>query len=77
VVGRDVEMSSVTKAIADELAKWPRPADGKDGRDGLWFDDLEVFPDGDRGYVLRFSRADVVKEFPRTAHGALSRRLLS
>lgn len=43
----------------------PVPANGKDGRDGtdgLGFDDLSVEYDGERGLVLRFQRGDQVKE---------------
>lgn len=45
----------------------PAPADGKDGRngaDGIGFDDLTVEHDGERGVVLRFTRGSEVKEFP-------------
>lgn len=44
--------------------RMPRPADGKDGRDGIGFDDLTVEHDGERGVVLRFTRGSEVKEFP-------------
>lgn len=37
---------------------------GRDGADGLGFDDMSVEADGERGIVLRFSRGDIVKEFP-------------
>jgi integrin beta 3 len=40
--------------------------DGKDGVDGLGFDDMSVDHDGERGFVLRFARGDVKKEFPFT-----------
>lgn len=52
------------------VERMPRPADGKDGRDGadgrdgLGFDDLSVEQSGERGVVLRFARADAVREFP-------------
>ncbi len=37
---------------------------GKDGLDGLGFEDLEVLFDEATGYVLRFERGELVKEFP-------------
>lgn len=40
--------------------------DGAPGRDGVGFDDLSVLHDGGRTVTLRFTRADVVKEFPLT-----------
>jgi hypothetical protein len=36
---------------------------GKDGADGLGFDDLSAASDGERGVVLKFQRGEVVKEF--------------
>jgi hypothetical protein len=36
---------------------------GKDGADGLGFDDLSATYDGERGVVLKFQRGEVVKEF--------------
>ncbi|UFS77214.1 collagen-like protein [Tardiphaga sp. 37S4] len=38
-------------------------ADGRDGADGLGFDDFDLVED-ERGFTLRFSRGDVVKDFP-------------
>ncbi|UAK23664.1 collagen-like protein [Sphingomonas nostoxanthinifaciens] len=37
--------------------------DGKDGIDGLGFDDLTVEQDGERGFIIRFQRGEIVKEF--------------
>lgn len=56
----------------DGLPGWPgeKGADGSHGRDGvngtdgLGFDDLAVLHDGERGFTLRFTRGDVVKDFP-------------
>jgi collagen type III alpha len=41
----------------------PKPQNGKDGADGLGFDDLEVSHDGARGFTLKFAQGDRVKEF--------------
>lgn len=41
----------------------PKPADGKDGRDGFGFDDLQMEFDGERGFSLKFMRGDQVKAF--------------
>lgn len=45
----------------------------KPGKDGLGFDDLTFEHDGERGFVLRFVRGDVVKEFPFTVPVVLDR----
>lgn len=39
---------------------------GKDGADGMGFDDLEVVYDGGRGFVFRFAQGDRTKEFQFT-----------
>ena len=44
----------------DRIAK---PLDGKDGVDGVGFDDLTVEQDGARTFKLRFVRGERVKEF--------------
>lgn len=44
----------------------PKPADGKDGKDGLGFDDLTVEFDGQRSLSLKFIRGDQVKTFDFT-----------
>lgn len=62
VVGRDVDMGAVTKTIRDLVDQIPRPADGKDGQDGLGFDDLDLHED-ERGVFLKFVRGEQVKEF--------------
>jgi hypothetical protein len=41
----------------------PAPKDGKDGSDGLGFEDLEVQHDGERTFTVRFVRGEKVKEF--------------
>lgn len=47
------------------VANMPKPKDGKDGRDGidgLCFDDTEIEHDGERGFTVRMSREGRVKE---------------
>jgi integrin beta 3 len=41
----------------------PKPADGKDGRDGFGFDDMQMEFDGERGFSLKFMRGDQVRSF--------------
>lgn len=60
--GHDVDMGQVTKFIGDELERWPKPQNGKDGKDGFGFEHLDLVTD-ERGVFLRFTRGDVVKEF--------------
>lgn len=48
-------------------------SDGKDGVDGLGFDDMTVEHDGERGFVLRFERGDVKKEFSFVIPAVLDR----
>ena len=53
----------VLERAVDRIQK---PADGKDGRngvDGLGFDDLSVEYDGERRIALKFSRGDICKQF--------------
>jgi hypothetical protein len=50
-------------ADGHEGAPGANGADGRDGADGLGFDDFDIVED-DRGFTLRFSRGDVVKDFP-------------
>lgn len=38
-------------------------APGRDGADGMGFDDLSAIYDGERGVVLKFQRGEAVKEF--------------
>ena len=53
--------------------RMPKPRDGKDGADGLGFDDLQVSFDGERSVVLRFVRGETVKEFPLTLPAVIDR----
>lgn len=64
--GRDADMVLLQKQLSEEIARFPRPKDGKDGdpgADGLGFDDLDGVLDSDKGFLLRFSRGEQVKEF--------------
>jgi len=58
-------------AVLETRAPVPGPAgaDGEPGADGLGFDDLAFEHDGERGFVLRFIRGDVIREFPFTIKG--------
>jgi hypothetical protein len=58
VVGKDADRDAIAAAIAEEVAKFPKP------KDGLGFDDLSVDFDGERTFTLRFVRGDQTKEFP-------------
>jgi len=60
VVGRDVDMAEVARLIAEEVTKIRVP---RDGTDGFGFDDMTFEHDGERGFTLRFTRGDLVKEF--------------
>lgn len=46
---------------------------GKDGKDGLGFEDLLVLHDGERGVTFRFTRGELVKDFPVTFPCVLDR----
>ena len=52
-------------AVLETRAPVPGPTglSGKDGADGLGFEDLDVEHDGERGVLFRFTRGDKVKEF--------------
>lgn len=60
VVGKDVDVDAVADMVKAEVAKLPVP---KDGQDGVGFDDMDLV-DLDGDLVLRFTRGDVVKDFP-------------
>lgn len=65
VVGRDgadADMDAIKRHVDAQLEKWPRPKDGKDGRDGLGIEHSELVLDEQRGWVLRWGNGDVVKE---------------
>lgn len=63
IVGRDVDMVEVTRQIREAIAAIPVPKDGRDGLDGVGFDDLELVED-DRGRpILRCVKGEKVREF--------------
>ncbi len=63
IVGRDVDMAEVTRQIREAIAAIPLPKDGRDGLDGVGFDDLELVED-DRGRpILRCVRGEKIREF--------------
>lgn len=51
----------------------PKPQDGKDGQDGLGFEDFEVLHDGERSFTLRFVRGEQAKEATFTIPCVLDR----
>lgn len=65
VVGRDADVSEMRRAIIDEIAKLPVPKDGKDGLDGLGFDEMTVEHDGERTFTIKAMRGERVKELGR------------
>ena len=67
----DAMLDTVRERVAGLEARPPVPGpagdtglDGRDGADGLGFDDLAASFDGDRTLVLRFTRGTLVKAFP-------------
>ncbi len=65
-VGKAVSAVSERIAVLETRAPVPGPAgaDGKDGADGLGFDDLDVEFDGDRTVLLKVARGSRVKSWP-------------
>jgi hypothetical protein len=63
VVGADADRDLMLRQIEAEVAKFPKPKDGKDGADGFGFDDVGL-PFKDGRPVLTFIKGDRVKEFP-------------
>jgi hypothetical protein len=66
VIGRDVDMEAVQKQLKAAVDAIPRPKDGidgKDGVDGIGFEDMDLVVDDEHGVFLRCSRNGVVKEF--------------
>jgi hypothetical protein len=53
----------IMDTIQRTLDRIPLPKDGKDGADGLGFDDLDVVQTGDRTIEIRFMRAEKTKVF--------------
>ncbi len=62
--GRDVDMDAVLNQIKTAVDEIPKPINGKDGADGLGFDDLESVFDEQQGFRVRFVRGSEAKEFP-------------
>lgn len=50
--------------LSDGTHKNLGPVIGKDGADGLGFEDMDVLHDGEGGVTFKFGRAGQVKEFP-------------
>ncbi len=63
IVGRDVDMAEVTRQIKEAIAAIPLPKDGRDGIDGVGFDDLGLSWDDQGRPYLRFVRGEIVKSF--------------
>jgi hypothetical protein len=61
--GRDITNEDVRSAVKLHMLENP-VQDGKDGIDGISFTDMEAVYDGERTVTLRFTKGDVVKEFP-------------
>lgn len=59
--GKDADMALLQKQITDEVARIPKPKDGRDGFDGLGFEDLDVVVD-DEKCLFRWSRDGQTKE---------------
>jgi hypothetical protein len=53
------QMQATLQRAVDQL---PRPKDGRDGADGMGFDDLEMLYDGERTFTFRMQRGDRIKE---------------
>ena len=64
VVGKDADQTLIAGLIRDEAAKIPPPRDGRDGIDGLGFDDM-LAPeyDGKQTITFRFARGEHTKEY--------------
>jgi hypothetical protein len=66
VVTMTREMATLRERLAVLETRAPIPGppgtSGKDGADGLGFDDLDVAHDGERGVTFRFQRGEKVKE---------------
>lgn len=60
VVGKDADMATIEKTIADKVAAIPAP---KDGLDGLGFDDMSATYDGEKTVTFSFTKGERVKEF--------------
>lgn len=54
--------NDTVQRVLDKIVQPKDGLPGKDGRDGLGFDDLEVEYDGEKTITLKMQRGDVVKE---------------
>jgi hypothetical protein len=68
VVGRDVDMDEIARRV-DVTVKalvdaFPRPQDGKDGKDGISFDQSELVIDQTKGVILRLSNDERSVDLP-------------
>jgi hypothetical protein len=61
VVGKDADISAAVAEIKAAVAAIPIPKDGKDGKDGVGFDDMTVEHDGERLVTLNYIRGDQKK----------------
>lgn len=68
VIGKDVDMSEVNALIVKTLEAWPKPQDGKDGKDGLGFEHLEGVYDEHGRLSIEMRRGDEVKTFRVPGH---------
>lgn len=78
VIGRDGSLiftlsNGETKDLGVVVGRDGVDAKGQDGADGLGFDDLVIEQHDARTAVLRFVRADKVKDFPLSLPGFLDR----
>lgn len=64
VVGANADPAETARVIAEQIAAFPRPKDGQNGKDGYGFDDMDLVITDEKS-LLRFTRADRtdVKEF--------------
>ena len=63
VVGRDADPDELRRLVLDAVAQIPRPKDGRDGIDGVGFDDLAIEYDGERGFSIVFIKGEQRKSF--------------
>lgn len=63
--GKDIDADAVRQTVKALFDAMEKPKDGKDGRDGVGFDDLRVYQrdDDERKVMLCFERGEVKKEF--------------
>lgn len=62
--GVDVEHSHLASLVQAAVDLIPRPTDGRDGVDGVGFDDVALEFDDQTGFALAFHRGETVKAFP-------------